>query len=68
VSAKGCISRDPDSAKSCNSQESSKLHLWYEGVGNGGLGQFPHDSGIESVPLRTHLGRCPEGDIIEPST
>jgi hypothetical protein len=25
VSAKGCISRDPDSAKSCNSQESSKL-------------------------------------------
>jgi hypothetical protein len=25
VSAKGCISWDPDSAKSCNSQESSKL-------------------------------------------
>jgi hypothetical protein len=25
VSAKGCISRDPDSAKSCNSQENSKL-------------------------------------------
>jgi hypothetical protein len=25
VSAKGCISRDPDSAKSCTSHESSKL-------------------------------------------
>jgi hypothetical protein len=25
VSGKGCISRDSDSAKSCNSQESSKL-------------------------------------------
>jgi hypothetical protein len=25
VSGKGCISRDPDSTKSCNSQESSKL-------------------------------------------
>jgi hypothetical protein len=25
VSAKGCISRDPDSAKFCDSQESSKL-------------------------------------------
>jgi hypothetical protein len=24
-SGKGCISRDPDSVKSCNSQESSKL-------------------------------------------
>jgi hypothetical protein len=27
------------------------------GVGNGGLGRFPHDSGSESVPLRPHLGR-----------
>jgi hypothetical protein len=25
VSAKGCISRDPDPVKSCKSQESSKL-------------------------------------------
>jgi hypothetical protein len=31
--------------------------LWSEGVGNGRLGQFTYDSGIESVPLRPHLGR-----------
>jgi hypothetical protein len=31
------------------------------------LGWFTHDSGSESVPLRTHLGKLPEGDIIEPS-
>jgi hypothetical protein len=33
VSVKGCVFRDPDSVKSCNSQESSKLFfLWYGGV------------------------------------
>jgi hypothetical protein len=31
VSAKDCISRDTDSAKSCNSQESSKLPYGMEG-------------------------------------
>jgi hypothetical protein len=30
--------RDPDSVKSCNSQESPKLFLWFMGIGNGGLG------------------------------
>jgi hypothetical protein len=29
VSGKGCISRDPDSVKSCNAQESSK---WLYGM------------------------------------
>jgi hypothetical protein len=32
------IFRDPDSVKSCSSQESFKLLLWHGGVGNGGLG------------------------------
>jgi hypothetical protein len=55
VSAKGKVFFwDTDSVRSCNSQESFKLLIWYGGVGNRGLGRFTHDSGSESVPLRTH--------------
>jgi hypothetical protein len=41
VSAKGCISRDPNSAKSCNSQESSKLLY--------GMGEWETEDGVDSL-------------------
>jgi hypothetical protein len=41
LSAKGCISRDPDSAKSCNSQESSKLLC--------GMGEWEMEDFVDSL-------------------
>jgi hypothetical protein len=41
VSAKDCISRDPDSAKSCNSQESSKLFY--------GMGEWEMEDWVDSL-------------------
>jgi hypothetical protein len=41
VSAKGCISRDPDSAKSYNSQESSKLLY--------GMGEWEMEDWVNSL-------------------
>jgi hypothetical protein len=41
MSAKGCISRDPDSAKSCNSQESSQLFY--------GMGEREMEDWVDSL-------------------
>jgi hypothetical protein len=41
VSAKGCISRDPDSAKSCYSQESAKLLY--------GMGKWETEDWVDSL-------------------
>jgi hypothetical protein len=41
VSVKGCISRDPDSAKSCNSQES--FELFY------GMGEWEMEDWVDSL-------------------
>jgi hypothetical protein len=41
VSAKGCISKDPNSVKSCNSQESSKLLY--------GMGEWETEDWVDSL-------------------
>jgi hypothetical protein len=43
-SAKGCISRDSDSAKSCNSQECSKLHY--------GLGEWETEDWVNLLMIQ----------------
>jgi hypothetical protein len=47
VSAKGSISRDTDSAKSCNSQDSSKLLY--------GMGERETEGWVDSLRLRDRL-------------
>jgi hypothetical protein len=41
VSVKGCISRDPDSAKYCNSQKNSKLLY--------GMGEWEMEDWVDSL-------------------
>jgi hypothetical protein len=48
VSGKGCISRDPDSAKSCNSQENLKLLY---GMGEWEMGDWVNSLMTQGVSL-----------------